>query len=339
MLTPYAEASRTFLPELSRSLGAEPLRALHRRSGARHALVALQPLAVLAAAVAVILHGPDRWWAWVPASVAIGFVAFSLTTLLHEVVHGTVFAVRRPRWNRLLGHLYAVPSGLSQTQFTRWHLDHHDNLGRSDTDPKRAYLSPRRVRRWFKALYLTPALFPIYFRAARRATQAYPPEVRRAIARERSAAILLHLALPTVLALTLGPVAALKLHLLPVFLVFPVAFTLNRLGQHYDVDPDDPAAWGTLMRQSPLLWDRVFLFSNYHLEHHYFPGVPCYRLPALRRLLTPFFEARGIRPRSYGGLLWDWFVRNRAPHTRWRAPAAEAPAAEAPPVRRAPDGA
>ena len=26
-------------------------------------------------------------------------------------------------------------------------------------------------------------------------------------------------------------------------------------------------------------WDFAFLNSNYHLEHHYFPGVPFYRLP------------------------------------------------------------
>lgn len=317
MATHYDQAARTFLPELARSLGAEPLRTLHRLSGWRHALVAVQPLIVLASAVAVILRWPTLWYAWIPASVAIGFCVFSLTTLLHEVVHQTVFAVKRPRLNRLLGHLYACPSGLSQTQFTRWHLDHHDNLGTTDQDPKRAYLSPKRKARWFKALYLTPALFPIYFRAARKAMASYPPDVRRRIALERTAAILLHLAIPTALWLTLGPAYALKLHLVPVFVVFPVAFTINRLGQHYDVDPADPAAWGTLLRPSPLLWDRIYLFSNYHLEHHYFPRVPCYRLPALRRLLDPFFAQRGIPARRYGGLLWDWFVKNATPHTRW----------------------
>ena len=319
MIPPYEQAARTFLPDLARELGAERLRALHKLSAGRHFLLTLQQALLLAGAVAVILTWPDRWYAWVPASILIGFIIFSLTTLLHEVVHATVFAERRPLWNRILGHLYAAPSGLSQTQFTRWHLDHHENLGAptGGADPKRTYLSPRRVKRWFKALYMTPALFPIYFRAARKAAATYPPEVQRSIRRERIVAIGLHLAIPIVLTLTLGFSYALKLHLLPVFLVFPVAFTINRLGQHYDVDPADPAAWGTLMRKSPFLWDRLFLNSNYHLEHHYFPRIPCYRMPALRRLLQPFFERRGIRPRTYGGLLYDWFVRNTVPHTRW----------------------
>ena len=84
------------------------------------------------------------------------------------------------------------------------------------------------------------------------------------------------------------------------FFVFPIAFTLNRLGQHYDIDPGDPAKWGTLMR-GHWFWDFAFLYSNYHLEHHYFPGVPFYRLPALQRALLPFYDRHGMRWQNYPG--------------------------------------
>ena len=47
-------------------------------------------------------------------------------------------------------------------------------------------------------------------------------------------------------------------------------------------------------------WDFAFLNSNYHLEHHYFPGVPFYRLPALQRALMPFYERKQMRWRTYG---------------------------------------
>lgn len=100
--------------------------------------------------------------------------------------------------------------------------------------------------------------------------------------------------------------------------MFPIAFTLNRLGQHYDIDPADPAKWTTLVKGS-LAWDFVFLNSSYHLEHHYFPGVPFYRLPALQRALAPFYARHGVRSRHYSGLIWDWLVRDRAPHTDWAA--------------------
>ena len=86
-----------------------------------------------------------------------------------------------------------------------------------------------------------------------------------------------------------GFYAAARASIIPVFFIFPIAFTLNRLGQHYDIDPTDPAKWGTLMR-GHWFWDFVYLNSNYHLEHHYFPGVPFYRLPQVQRALLPFYE-------------------------------------------------
>ena len=99
-----------------------------------------------------------------------------------------------------------------------------------------------------------------------------------------------------------------------------MAFTLNRLGQHYDIDPNDPAKWGTLMK-GHWFWDFAYLNSNYHLEHHYFPGVPFYRLPALQRALTPFFERKQMRWMTYGRLVYGWIVENHAPHTDWSRPA------------------
>ncbi|MFN7951406.1 MAG: fatty acid desaturase [bacterium] len=335
----YDEVAAELRVELKRVIGPERLRALHERSFVRHAAVAVRQVAVGALAVTAILCWPERAWVWVPASIAIGFVVFSFTVLLHEVVHRAVFEQPGSPWNRWLGHLYAAPSGLSQSQFTRWHLDHHQWLGTASRDPKRRELTPKIVKRWYKALYLTPALFPIYFRAARRAAAEYDPALRAAIARERRVAIALHLAVAASLWWRLGFALAAKLHLLPVFVVFPVVFTLNRLGQHYDVEPSIPARWGTLMRKSPYLWDWLYLWSNHHLEHHYFPGVPFYRLTALRAALDPWFREHAVPERGYAELLWSWLGRNRSPHTNWaleaRAPGAGAPiptfAASAPP--------
>ena len=258
---------------------------------------------------------------WVPLAVVQGFTVFNFTVLLHEVVHHAVFATRRKRAERLLALAYAVPSGLSATQFTRWHLDHHAELGSAEADPKRHHLSPKVNARWYKLLYATPALFAIYFRAARRESAAYPEATRRLIAGERWLATGAHLGTIAVIASMWGAGAALRAHLVPVFVVFPVAFALNRLGQHYDIDPSDPAKWTTLVR-GHWFWDRVFLNSNYHLEHHYFPGVPFYHLPELQRALGPFFARRGLVARSYGDLVRGWIGRNEAPHTLWGQPPA-----------------
>src|SRR5918993_479617 len=102
--------------------------------------------------------------------------------LLHEVVHRAVLREASEGGYRFLGLLYAVPSGISSSQFTRWHLDHHAGLGSDEEDPKRHYLSPKINARWLKFLYFTPALFPIYFRAAARETASYEPALRKQIA-------------------------------------------------------------------------------------------------------------------------------------------------------------
>ena len=112
---------------------------------------------------------------WVPLAFVQGFTVFNFTILLHEVVHHTVFERPPSAAERVLGFLYAMPSGISPSQFTRWHLDHHAELGSDEEDPKRHHLSPKVNKRWYKLLYCTPALFPIYFRAARRESVTYDP--------------------------------------------------------------------------------------------------------------------------------------------------------------------
>jgi fatty acid desaturase len=311
----YAQHTTGLKAELGLSVSRQSLRDLHRKSAWRHGLVAARQFGILALASwgLIRLENP---LIWIPLAIVQGFTVFNFTILLHEVVHHTVFERHRPLAERILGFLYAVPSGISPSQFTRWHLDHHAELGSDEDDPKRHHLSPKKNKRWYKLLYCTPVLFPIYFRAARRESSTYEAPLQTRIAMERRISITAHLTALAAVWYVFGPYAALRTNIIPVFFVFPVAFTLNRLGQHYDIDPNDPAKWGTLMR-GHWFWDFAFLNSNYHLEHHYFPGVPFYRLPALQKALVPFYESRGTRWRTYGQLLYGWFIENRAPHTDW----------------------
>jgi fatty acid desaturase len=313
----YDDHARQLKRDLAAEVPTDELRRLHQKRPLLHALIALANVLVLVAAAVAIVRF-NVWYLWLPFSIVAGFAVFDFTVLLHEVVHRAVLTQSSERGYRILGLLYAVPSGISASQFTRWHLDHHAGLGSYEDDPKRHYLSPKRNARWLKALYFTPALFPIYFRAAAQEAASYEPELRRRIARERLATIAFQLAVLASIAALGGWMIAFKLYVVPVFFVFPVAFALNRLGQHYDIDPDDPAKWSTLMRGS-WFWDAAYLFSNYHLEHHYFPGVPFYNLPRLQKLLLPFYAKRGVVAHGYGELVWNYLVLNRRPHTKWNA--------------------
>ncbi len=316
----YTQHSTTLRTELSRAIPRATLQAFHGKSAARHLRVAARQFLMLGIATWGLITASTPW-VWIPLIIVQGFTVFNFTVLLHEVVHHSIFERRRRVLERALGWLYAVPSGISASQFTRWHLDHHAELGSVEDDPKRHYLSPKINARWYKLLYCSPALFPIYFRAARKESATYPEALQRRIRLERRVSTAAHLTVLVAIWAIFGFAAALRAYLVPVFFVFPIAFMLNRLGQHYDIDPTDPAKWSTLMR-GHWFWDFAFLNSNYHLEHHYFASVPFYRLPALQRALMPFYERHGMRWQSYSGLLYGWLIENRAPHTNWQADAA-----------------
>jgi fatty acid desaturase len=311
----YAPFGRQVAQVLKDYLSHEEIRALHRPRPALHLAVAARHV-LLTALVAFGLWKLTQPWFWIPLALLQGFQILGFVILLHEWVHDAIFAGAHPGWMRFLGWFYAFPSAISASQFARWHLDHHYELGTTGDDPKRAYLTPRISTRWYKALYLTPALFVIYSIGSAREARTYPKEVRRRIARERAGNVLLHAGILAALWTAGGFGAAFRVHIAPLFLAFPIAFTLNRLGQHYDIEPRDPLRWSTLIGSHPV-WNFLYLWSNFHLEHHYYPRVPFYRLRELHRRLQPLYRDRGMRPRGYGEILWNWFVRNRTPHTNW----------------------
>ena len=318
MASYYSAHAQNVKHELASALDHDDVRRLHRIQPWRHFIVVAKQLAIIAAATYVIVRFNNPL-IWIPAAFAQGFTIFNFTVLLHEVVHNVVFKAGKTgrRWTKPLGLAYAFPSGISASQFTRWHLDHHAELGSSTDDPKRFHLSPKRNKRWVKILYFTPALFFIYFRAAARETATYAPALQKRIKLERLFTILFQLSLATLCYVYGGWSILFRVYMVPVFLVFPIAFAMNRLGQHYNIRPDDPAQWSTLVKSS-WFWNFWFLNSNLHIEHHYFPGVPLYHLPRLHRILKPFYAARGMKAYSYTELLYRYIVLNEAPHTDWQ---------------------
>jgi fatty acid desaturase len=313
----YWKQIASFKDQLREAIPHDELKELHRRRASVHLLYAARQFAIVAACSVALWRLTNPLY-WVPIAVLQGFTFFNMTTLLHEVVHNSVFQGLRPKLDRALGLVYAITSGISASQFTRWHLDHHDNLGSYEDDPKRHWLSPKRNARWFKLLYCTPALMPIYFRAAAQEARSYPDALRRTIQHECWATIAIQLSVMGALLYFGGLGPMLRIQVVPYFLVFPVAFTLNRLGQHYNIDPSHPLKWSTVMKPSRV-WDFLFVYSNYHAEHHYFPSVPFYNLRRLHMKLRPLYDRIGVKGHTYREIVWQWFVLNRAPHTDWES--------------------
>ncbi len=317
MASYYSQHSQVLKRQIMAALDKDEVRRLHRIQPWKHFVVVFRQYALLAGATIGLIFITDPLL-WIPLALVQGFTIFNFTVLLHEVVHNAVFVTGRKSrlMNRIMGLVYAFPSGISASQFTRWHLDHHAELGSPTEDPKRFYLSPKINNRLVKLLYYTLALFFIYFRAAARETSTYVDKLQELVKRERLFTILFQFTLMGLCYFLGGTGVLVRVYMVPVFFVFPIAFSLNRLGQHYNVNPDDPAQWSTLVK-STWFWDFAFLYSNLHLEHHYFPGVPFYNLPRTHRILQPFYAARGMKAYGYAELFYRYLILNKAPHTNW----------------------
>ena len=192
----YSQAAQHVKNELAKELNKEEIRRFHKIQPVKHFLIVLWQLFLVVGSTIALIYVQNPLY-WIPLAFVLGFTIFNFTVLLHEVVHNAVFVPSKKsrNLNRILGLLYAFPSGISATQFTKWHLDHHAGLGSPTEDPKRHHLSPKINKRWVKLLYYTPALPFIYFRAAREEASTYSPELQKQIKGERIFTVLFQLSL------------------------------------------------------------------------------------------------------------------------------------------------
>ena len=148
-----------------------------------------------------------------------------------------------------------MPSGISASQFTRWHLDHHAALGSYDRRSEAPLPLAEDQRALAEGALLhagaLPDLLPRRGEGDRRVRAGAAPPHRAASAWSRSPSS--SASSPRSRSSAAGAIAF-KLYIVPVFFIFPIAFALNRLGQHYDIDPADPAKWSTLVKGS-WFWD------------------------------------------------------------------------------------
>src|SRR5258707_384575 len=138
----WARHSEKLRARLAREVPREDLKRLHQKKPWRHFAIAVRQFLLLAAVTwgSAPFSNPP---VWIPSAIVSGFTIFNFTVLLHDALHNAVWTGRRDRATRALMTLYAVPSGISGTQFSRWHLTHHAELGSEIADPKRHYLSPK----------------------------------------------------------------------------------------------------------------------------------------------------------------------------------------------------
>ena len=100
----YWKEIASFKDQLSQAIPLDELRSLHERDARRHLLYAARQFGIVAACGIALWHLTNPLL-WVPLAVLQGFTFFNMTTLLHEVVHNTVFKSTRHGWERALASL------------------------------------------------------------------------------------------------------------------------------------------------------------------------------------------------------------------------------------------
>jgi fatty acid desaturase len=214
----------------------------------------------------------------------------SLAVLMHEAGHGSLFKTRA--LNQWVGQwLCALPTLGDLYSYARGHTAHHKFAGSHD-DPDlpnyKAYPISRDslYRKWRRDLLGTTGLKLLRALASGTSSQ---------MSRETHGSS--HLVAKQILVHGVFIIALSALGIGWTWFVWMFTFLtsymwvvrLRQVGEHAVVtdlyDPD--VRLNTRTVEAPF-WQRFLLAPNnvnYHMEHHFMAGVPCYNLPKLRSLL------------------------------------------------------
>lgn len=245
-------------------------------------------------------------WPWtIPLGVmVIGARQLGLAILMHEAAHGGLSP--NARLNDLLGHwLCAVPIGASLTAYRPYHLSHH-RFAQQAEDPDLMLSAPFPVTRaslWRKmardltgqTFFKQRVLLPLAVMRRGRKGAAGAHDYDSVVTGRSVANFLAANAVLLAICVAAGAASAFfALWLLPMATWFPLATRLRNIAEHACVEgsASDPFRAARTTRAG---WIERALIApywvNFHAEHHLFMHVPCWKLPALHRLLRQRPEA------------------------------------------------
>jgi fatty acid desaturase len=282
--------------EASRLLAPEQVQRLRRKSDLVGALLVLHAWGLVFASMALVVWWPNPL-TFVIAVMVIGTRQLGLAILMHDAAHGLLFKSRRLN-EGVATWLCAAPVFTSLQLYRPYHLAHHRHTQQPE-DPDLGLSAPFPISRrslWRKIVRdLT----------GRTAYQRRLEQFRRGLAKEGkafAANLVLLGALSAIGYWWLYPL----LWLLPLATWYQLVSRIRNIAEHAVVpDNDDPLR--NTRTTLANFFERLFVapyWVNYHLEHHLFMFVPCWRLPAAHRALlaTGLRERMEIQP-SYAAML------------------------------------
>jgi fatty acid desaturase len=282
-------------------LSAERVRALSAIDPLKATLALGQTVGVLAAAIAAAI----LWWS--PPVVLGSIIVIAARqqacfVLAHDAAH---YRLYETRWlNDAVGRLFGAVVGVSMCTYRVIHRLHHNHLYEpQDPDlplhggyPRgRAYLLKKLLR---DVLGLTAFKTYAYFfgapaintetGAANRPLDDTAPALRRAARRDRWMVAGFHIAAPTTAFAAGYGTEYLVLWALPLVTLLQPILRFRAICEHGAVKDLSSPLTAARTNLAPF-WARWLLFPhhvNYHLEHHLYPSIPHYNLPACHRALV-----------------------------------------------------
>ena len=267
------------------------LRHLQRVSGLRGAALGAHAWIMIAGAMVVYAVWPSPL-TLLAAIAVIGGRQFGLAVLMHEATHWRLFPHQKTN-DRIARWLCALPVGAELSSYRRRHYLHH-RYTRQAEDPDLALSAPFPIGRaafwWGVVRDLSGVTAGARLVATCRGYESAP-----AAWRGLRGPVAANLALLGVLAVLGQWRLYALLWLLPLVTWYQLATRIRNFAEHaLTSDAEDPlrntrtVAAGVLTR---LLVAPYWV--NYHLEHHLFVFVPCWKLPEAHALLV----TKGYGPR------------------------------------------
>ena len=295
--------------DIPRLLSKDEIRNLSEIDSVKFSAAALLEFGLIAAAVWI----SETWWnpaIYVLAVIVIGSRINGLGGLMHDAAHYRAYS-NRPL-NDFVGEIIALPTTASMAGYRNSHFAHHRELN-SEKDPDWTRnvgleefefpTSPKNfvkhVMQYLSGLKLKTALGGFHKNGETR-------DIPAAVARAR----LFFFAALIAASIAMGFWKLLLLYwVVPLATVFLAIRYVRNVAEHYAVEHEHVLNESrTVIAPFWELWLIAPWGLNYHLEHHLFPSVPCFRLAELHKLLMtrdPFPQIAHVTHGYFGGLLHD----------------------------------
>lgn len=297
---PSARSAGTSPPAVGRQRYLTPAqgRELGTKSNLIGALLVLHAWALIGASMALFAWWPNPF-TFLLGVMVIGGRQLGIAILMHDAAHGLLFANRRI--NDWVGAwLCAYPVFTSLALYRPYHLQHH-RFTQQTEDPDLGLSAPFPISRASLRRKIVRDL------TGQTAFQRRGEQLRRALGpadaplatqlgnlwrKERGSLVVNFLLCAGLAAIGywwLYPV----MWLLPLATWYQLISRIRNIAEHAVVPDNDDPLRNTRTTYANLL-ERLLLapyWVNYHLEHHLFMFVPCWRLPQAHRALL----AAGLR--------------------------------------------